>query len=289
MHTKETGKRCHGKRRGGRYKVLLIASLCTFAVLSSSLTGTVLMRRHEAENAAELAKLYHAPQSPGTQEVTVGVGAAFEIPERFRELYEINPDIIGWLRAGELADEPVVFRDNEFYLDHNFRCEDNGIGVVFADEKNTDWADAPYLVLYGHNIDGGIKFGKLWQYRDLEHLMENAVIEWDTVRFDEAKEYAVFAVFDASMLPDDENSFYLRRFDELRSSEAAGMQALIDEVRARSVINIPLTVDAQDRILVLVTCSHVYKDSRLLIFARELREGETAEGIHAVVGQSRNR
>ena len=289
MQTKETEKRCPGKRCGGRYKVLLIASLCTFAVLSSSLTGTVLMRRHEAADAAELAELYHAPQSPAAREVTVDVGAAFEIPERFRELYEINPDIIGWLRAGELADEPVVFRDNEFYLDHNFRGEDNGIGVVFADEKNTDWVDAPYLVLYGHNIDGGIKFGKLSQYRNLEQLKENAVIEWDTVWFDAAKEYAVFAVFDASMLPDDEDSFYLRRFDELRSSGAAGMQALIDEVRARSVINIPLTVDAQDRILVLVTCSHVYRDGRLLIFARELREDETADGIHAVIEQSRSK
>ena len=73
MQTKETEKRRPVKRRGGRYKALLIISLCTFAVLSSSLTGTVLMRRHEAENAAELAKLYHAPQSPGAQEVTVGI------------------------------------------------------------------------------------------------------------------------------------------------------------------------------------------------------------------------
>ena len=63
MHTKETEKRRPGKRRGGRYKVLLIASLCTFAVLSSSLTGTVLMRRHEAANAAELAELYSRTMS----------------------------------------------------------------------------------------------------------------------------------------------------------------------------------------------------------------------------------
>lgn len=289
MQTKETEKHCSGKRHSGRYKVLLIASLCAFAVLSSSLTGTVLMRRHEAADAAELKELYQAPQALAAREVTVDVGAAFEIPERFRELYEINPEIIGWLKVGELADEPVVFRDNEFYLRHNFRGEYNGIGVVFADEKNTDWADAPYIVLYGHNIDGGIKFGKFWQYRELEHLNENAVIEWDTIRSDAAKEYAVFAVFDASMLPDDDNSFYLRRFDELRSSGDVGMQALIDEVKTRSIFNIPLTVDAQDRILVLVTCSHVYKDGRLLIFARELREGETADGIRAVVEQSSSR
>ena len=197
MQTKETEKHCSGKRHSGRYKVLLIASLCAFAVLSSSLTGTVLMRRHEAADAAELKELYQAPQALAAREVTVDVGAAFEIPERFRELYEINPEIIGWLKVGELADEPVVFRDNEFYLRHNFRGEYNGIGVVFADEKNTDWADAPYIVLYGHNIDGGIKFGKFWQYRELEHLNENAVIEWDTIRSDAVKEYAVFAVFDA--------------------------------------------------------------------------------------------
>lgn len=145
------------------------------------------MRRHEAANAAELAELYHAPQSPSAQEINVSVDTAFEIPERFSELYEINPDIIGWLRAGELADEPVVFRDNEFYLDHDFRGEYSGIGTVFADEKNTDW------------------------------------------------------------------------------------------------------VDAQDQILVLVTCSRAGLDGRLLIFARGLREGETAEGIHAVIEQSRSR
>ena len=289
MQTKETEKRRPGKRRGGRHKALLIVSLCMFAVFSSSLTGTVLMRRREAANAAELAELYHAVQSASAQKVTVGVGTAFEIPERFRELYEINPDIIGWLRAGELADEPVVFRDNKFYLDHDFRGEYSGIGTVFADEKNTDWADAPYLILYGHNIDGGIKFGKLSQYRSLEQLKENAVIEWDTVSFDAAKEYAVFAVFDASMLPDDEDSFYLRRFDELRRSGDIGMQALIDEAKTRSIFSIPLTVDAQDQILVLVTCSRAGIDGRLLIFARGLREGETAEGIHAVIEQSRSR
>ena len=253
------------------------------------LTGTVLMRRHEAANAAELAELYHAPQSPSAQEINVSVDTAFEIPERFSELYEINPDIIGWVRAGELADEPVVFRDNEFYLDHDFRGEYSGIGTVFADEKNTDWVDAPYLILYGHNIDGGIKFGKLSQYRNLEQLKENAVIEWDTVRFEEAKEYAVFAVFDASMLPDDEDSFYLRRFDELKSSGDMGMQALIDEAKTRSIFSIPLTVDAQDQILVLVTCSRAGIDGRLLIFVRGLREGETVEGIRAVIEQSRSR
>lgn len=289
MQTKETEKRRPVKRRGGRYKALLIISLCTFAVLSSSLTGTVLMRRHEAANAAELAELYHAPQSPDGQEVVLDIVTAFEIPERFRELHEINPEIIGWLRAGELADEPVVFRDNKFYLDHDFRGEYSGIGTVFADEENTDWADAPYLVLYGHNIDGGIKFGRLSQYRSLEYLKENAVIEWDTVRFDTAKEYAVFAVFDASMLPDDENGFYLRRFDELKSSGDAGMQALIDEVKTRSIFNIPLVVDARDQLLVLVTCSRAGSDGRLLIFARGLREDETAEGMHAVIEQSRSR
>ena len=120
-------------------------------------------------------------------------------------------------------------------------------------------------------------------------MKENAVIEWDTVRFEEAKEYAVFAVFDASMLPDDEDSFYLRRFDELKSSGDIGMQALIDKAKTRSIFSIPLTVDAQDQILVLVTCSRAGIDGRLLIFARGLREGETAEGIHAVIEQSRSR
>ena len=41
------------------------------------------------------------------------------VSEEFKELLEINPHTVGWLTVGEIADYPVVKRDNEFYLTHD--------------------------------------------------------------------------------------------------------------------------------------------------------------------------
>lgn len=89
----------------------------------------------------------------------------------------------------------------------------------------------------------------------------------------------MFSVFDASMLPDSEDYFYLRRFDELRSGGDEAMQLLIDELRERSLYDVPIDVAPQDGILALVTCSYSNSDGRLMVFARRLRAGESAEGV----------
>ena len=51
--------------------------------------------------------------------------------EDFARLYEENPDVIGWLTAGETIDLPVVQRDNEYYLSHNYFGEWDSNGTVY--------------------------------------------------------------------------------------------------------------------------------------------------------------
>ena len=41
----------------------------------------------------------------------------------FEQLLATNEDTVGWLTCGERIDGPVVYRDNEYYLDHNFYGE----------------------------------------------------------------------------------------------------------------------------------------------------------------------
>lgn len=281
--------------RGGakkKYILLAAASLGIFVLLAIALAASESVRRAERESTAQLSALYAAPSSAAEASADVAgdvdemddSGGAGDIPARFSELYAINPEFIGWLRAEGVVDEPVVFRDNSFYLSHALDQTQSHSGTVFADVANSAWYNDAYVILYGHNIHGGDRFSRLSSYKDADFVRENPIIEWDTIRSGDAPwQYAIFAAFEASMLEDDESYFHLRRFDELRAGGAEAMQALLDEVAARSCINIPLEVTAEDDILALVTCSYSNADGRLMVFARALRDGETAEDISRAI------
>ena len=59
------------------------------------------------------------------------------LPE-YQALYEINSDIVGWVNIGNgLLSTPVMQRDNEYYLTHNFYGEEDNHGQVFLDERNS--------------------------------------------------------------------------------------------------------------------------------------------------------
>lgn len=270
-------------KKSGRkkYTVLAALSLGAFIVLAGLFAFTVYTRRAEKTAASGLSALY-TPLEEESREGDSAPGAENPnaIPARFQALYDINPELIGWLTVGDIVDEPVVYRDNNFYLTHGFDGTKSNSGTVFADVENSAYESDKYLVLYGHNIRGGGKFGPLSDYKELDFLKENPVFTWDTVRAGgNAGEYAVFGLFEASMLENSSDYFYLRRFAELRAGGNESAQKLIDEVQARSIIDIPLDVSPEDSIITLVTCSYSNADGRLLIFARKLREEETRADI----------
>ena len=86
----------------------------------AALTGAA-----SAEEAAPAAK-----NSPG--EELLAPEELPDVQEDFLLLYEKNPDVIGWLTAGETIDLPVVQRDNEYYLSHNYFGEWDSNGTVFG-------------------------------------------------------------------------------------------------------------------------------------------------------------
>lgn len=262
-----------------KYITLAALSLSVFAVLAALLAASVHIRRAERRETDSLAALY-AQQERAESGAEPATENNSEIPARFQSLYEINPEFIGWLTVGDIVEEPVVYRDNSFYLTHGFDGTKSNSGTVFADVENAEWNSDKYVILYGHNIHGGGKFGSLSCYKELDFLKENPVFAWDTVRVGgNAGEYAVFGLFEASMLENGSDYFYLRRFEELRAGGDEAVQALIDEVKERSIADIALDVSPEDSIMVLCTCSYSNADGRLLVFARKLRENETRADI----------
>lgn len=277
--------RKHNAKHKNKYRILSIVALCIALLLIAFLIATSLIRHNERVQTSKICELYYGNNNSVTKERddysdlknknsecddNVDLNTE-QIQDRFIPLLQINPETVGWIKVGNLADEPVVYRDNEFYLNHDFYQKKSSSGTVFVDVENTDLENDKYVIVYGHDLRDGSKFGSLKEYLNIEQLKNNIVIEWSSLYSSEAEKYVVFSVFDSSMLEENKNYFDLRRFDEI---DLDGTKKFIEEIRERSLYDIPVDVTAEDQIMVLVTCSYKYEDGRLLIFCRKARKAE---------------
>lgn len=277
--------RKHNAKHKNKHRILSIVALCIALLLTAFLIATSLIRHNERVQTSKICELYYGNNNSVTKERddysdlknknsecddNVDLNTE-QIQDRFIPLLQINPETVGWIKVGNLADEPVVYRDNEFYLNHDFYQKKSSSGTVFVDVENTDLENDKYVIVYGHDLRDGSKFGSLKEYLNIEQLKNNIVIEWSSLYSSEAEKYVVFSVFDSSMFEENKNYFDLRRFDEI---DLDGTKKFIEEIRERSLYDIPVDVTAEDQIMVLVTCSYKHEDGRLLIFCRKARKAE---------------
>ena len=190
---------------------------------------------------------------------------------------KINPDTVGWLTVGKIIDTPVVQRDSEFYLEHNFFGKRAYEGTVLLEEDCSILPLDQHLVLYGHNMRNGRVFGELDRFRTLSYLKKNSVVTFNTI-YQEGL-YVVIGVFDISNEDEDPNYMEMLIFN----FEDEEFMDFINEARERSFFEIPIDVQPGDRLLSLVTCSYTMNDGRLIILLREIRPDEDPEEIQAAM------
>ncbi|MDX8045579.1 class B sortase [Gracilibacillus sp. S3-1-1] len=80
-----------------------------------------------------------------------------------RSLENINEDYIGWISIENTSiDYPVVLSsDNQYYLDHNFYQEEDFVGSIFMDYRNSVNPMDQHTIIYGHNMKDKSMFGSL--------------------------------------------------------------------------------------------------------------------------------
>lgn len=265
------------------------------------LAGT---KKQEARVQESLKDLYYSvetaametvdtPEPAATPETGVETGESITEPtatpkvmaEKFLKLYEINPELIGWIKAGDEIDGPVVYRDNSYYLHRDFYGKQSGHGTLMLDEENWNYEGDIYRVLYGHQFDDGTMFSGLKRYKELSYLQTYPLVEFHTLYEQEPGQYVIFSVFDASVSKAEQSYIHLRCFDEYRKSVEFREKFLAD-LQERSWYEIPVEVSSDDQILCMVTCSYNDRNGRLMVFSRKLREGETADALTALMTQA---
>lgn len=196
-----------------------------------------------------------------------------------KSLYQQNNDLVGWLHIKGVVDLPVVYRDNEFYLTHNFKQKSDKGGALFLDENHPLTEATQNLVIHGHNMHDSSMFGILSSYHKLNVVKANPFAAFSTMYNQE--QYVIFAVLRVNTAV--KNSQYFNYIGKPRFKDELAFYNYTGEIKDRSLFSIPIDVQPSDSLLTLATC---IQDDRLVVFYRSVRSGETKEQLQALVRQA---
>ena len=196
----------------------------------------------------------------------------YKLNARIQKLRKKSEYIIGWITMDDL-DEPVVLKDNTFFLNHDATGKRNSNGAIFMDE-GTGLLSRPYtILLYGHNMKSGAMFGNLRKYEQFAFFDKHRIFRFDTLY--EEGSYVIFTVATIHLTPG--RSRYLN-LAALQSMNRDTRRQAIETLESLSLHAGALDVNEEDQVLLLVTCVGD-DDERLVVAARRLREGEREDSL----------
>ena len=196
-------------------------------------------------------------------------------------LLEINPDTVGWVKIeGTNVDNPVVLRKDDtptsnYYLTHNFNGDEAKAGTIFVDYRSTIGykKQSDNLVLYGHNEKDNSMFGDLDRYKnDIDFYREHPTVQFNTNY--ETAEYKIIACFVTNTLPEQAKDGVVFDYQNYIDFDEQRYNDFISNVMLRSQIITTVDYHYGDRFLTLSTCSNEFMNSRFVIVARKVRDGE---------------
>ncbi len=196
--------------------------------------------------------------------------------ERFAALINYNSDIRGWITVPSTnIDYPVVFASEDktdYYLTHNIDGEEDKNGALFIDYRTELTEDSKVVVINGHNMKStGLMFHELKEYKTLSFYQNNPVFTFDTVFGD--GEYKII-----SLIKTNNNESHGERFNFFKTDFDTDEEFMeyVYQLQLRSLFNCPVTVNEDDSLLLLATCTWDMDDMRFIVVARKVREGEDA-------------
>ena len=199
-------------------------------------------------------------EDPETLEEKISAAAAIDTEENrqkkrlpvmlnpidFKELHEINPEVIGWIRIGALEKSyPVAqAKDNDFYLHRTFEKQDNFAGCIFLNCGNSKYFTDQNSIIYGHNMKNGSMFGTLRNFTDQATYNKNPYFWIFTPQY--IFQYRIFSCSIVSKIGDP----YRTRFSSKDYEEFLKTCIESSEVDTHGV-----KPTVKDRIVTLSTCT----------------------------------
>lgn len=280
---KETEEKSKGGAGEVIRKIVLSISIITIIVCIGMLANVYIIEpyRFKADAdkiASEMNENINA-HSDATVNDTQNADPEVRYPEgmlaKYASLYAANDDLRGWISIpGFEINLPIAQgNDNKYYLKKDIYGKYTRYGVPFFDYRMDNFETLHRnTVIYGHNMrHDDLIFGMLENYRSINGFRQAPVIECNTIYGDHT--WFVYAVFISNSEKEDDNG-YVFPYNFIDLGDGNFMRYL-EEVDKRKLYTTGVDIAPTDKILTLSTCAYDFDDARLVVVARERREGES--------------
>ena len=178
----------------------------------------------------------------------------------FDALLKENEDTVAWIRFDEPAviNYPVVkSADNNEYLTKTFTANDNKLGAIFVDMRNSNDFSDKNTFIYGHHLNvGGEMFSELLKYENESFCKKHP----NFYIYTPDGKVRTYKVFSAGVVKDTADNYKL---DYATDADYEEYLKLCEESSNYKVEDVELT--AQSQIVSLSTCTNVRDDERFLV------------------------
>lgn len=199
-----------------------------------------------------------------------------EILPQYKELYEINNHMVGWIKIEDTPiDYPVleVEGDNDYYLYKDFYGNYSKPGQIIFDYRCDFEKPSTNIILHGHRMSNKTMFGSLRDYAKKSYYEKHQYIKFDTIY--EEGEYEIFAVFKSKVYNNVDEVFKYYNFINADTEEE--FNDYIENVKKLSLYDTGITPVFGDELLALSTCDYSQENGRLVVAARKIEKTEAVE------------
>lgn len=252
---------------------LLIFFVAVFAVSAYFLIDYFAKAQVNADKYDEIGRFVEQKRNEAIADITPTPPPDFTAEEppitgilpEYRELYEQNNDLVGWIKIpGTFVDYPVTMtpKNPNYYLNRDFFKKSDSYGTPFADGGTSFYPRSTNVNIYGHHMKSGQMFGSLEGYEARAYWEAHPIINFDTLY--ERGQYEVFAAFRAEAF----GGFDFFSFVDADSQKE--FDNFVASCKRRSKIKSDITPEFGDYLVTLITCEYQLEDGRYLVVARKI-------------------
>lgn len=208
-----------------------------------------------------------------------------------------NNDVVGWLKInGTQVDYPLLkdpgditpntgygseyIEYNEFYLHHNINRAYLFEGNIYMDCRDNFGSDeelqSENIVIYGHNMNNGSQFGNLRRYRENGYYWTNPFVYLSS----NYKDYEYVIVSYCITSGNADTDFRYWDMEELDTQE--DFDYYVNRIKRDQLLDTGVDIRYGDKLLTLSTCYADVDNSRFIVLARRLRDGEVAGDMSTI-------
>jgi sortase B len=263
----QDGKKKRNRKWRNAVRGILVAAVVISGILVLFEQMESARKRQEQERLAQLASQPTQEQvieiAPETETAPEETKPEYISPIDFEALWEINPDVVGWITIPDTQiNYPILYdpEDNQKYLHTDMEGKESVYGSIYLDSDSEPDFRGYNHPIYGHHMKDGSMFKDVVRFKDETFFRQHQYFEIYTP--DRTIHLKAVSCYYS-------DSSGIVRKTSFRSQESfdAWVKERLEPCSYAEIPEVPV-----GSMFVLVTCSYETNDARTLLFAVEVDE-----------------